>query len=102
MLHVDTGEQIRVEGAVIIGRSPTPPAGIEAHPVVIIDELLSRTHLLVRHVDGGLELTDCGSSNGTAVTHQGVTRQLVAQQPSQAGQDDTIQIGQRTATVRRA
>ena len=102
VLVLDTGEEIAVDGAVVLGRNPKAPADSPARPVVISDEQLSRTHLLVRPVGDGLELTDCGSSNGTTVTHQGVERRVPAGQPTLAGSDDTIQIGQRTATIRRA
>lgn len=102
VLHLDAGEPIVVESPVVLGRNPKSPAGAQARPVVIADEQLSRTHLLVRPVDGGLELTDLGSSNGTTVTHDGVEHELVAHQPTVAVAADVIQIGQRTATVRRA
>jgi pSer/pThr/pTyr-binding forkhead associated (FHA) protein len=102
VLVFDTGQQIEVDGPVVVGRNPKSPTDAQARPVVIADEQLSRTHLLVRPVGAGLELTDCGSSNGTTVTHRGVERRVPAGQPTLAGPDDTIQIGQRTATIRRA
>lgn len=102
ILVLDTGQEIPVDDAVVLGRNPKSPADAAARPVVIADEQLSRTHLVVRPVGSELELTDCGSSNGTTVTHQGVERRVPAGQPTLAGVDDTIQIGQRTATIRRA
>jgi hypothetical protein len=102
VLVLDTGQEIPVDGAVVLGRNPKPPAELPARPVAIADEQLSRTHLVVRTVGDELELTDCGSSNGTTVTHLGVERRVPAGQPTLAGADDTIQIGQRTATIRRA
>jgi pSer/pThr/pTyr-binding forkhead associated (FHA) protein len=102
VLVLDTGQEIPVEDAVVLGRNPKSPADVEARPVVVSDEQLSRTHLLVRPRGAEVELTDCGSSNGTTVTHQGVERRVPAGQPTLAGPGDTIQIGQRTATIRRA
>lgn len=102
VLDLAGGDPIVVDGPVVLGRNPKSPAQAQARPVVIADEQLSRTHLLVRPVDGGLELTDLGSSNGTILVHGGVERELVAQQPTVAVAADVIQIGQRTATVRRA
>ncbi len=104
VLSFGAGLEIAVDGPLVLGRNPKPPAGLEARPVVMADEQLSRTHVVVRPAPGGgdgLELIDVGSSNGTAVTHQGIERQLVADQPSVAHLGDTIQIGQLTATVRR-
>lgn len=102
VLVLDSGQEVAVDEAVVLGRNPKPPAGADARPVIVSDEQLSRTHLLVRLLGDQLELTDCGSSNGTTVTHQGVERRVPAGQPTLAGPGDTIQIGQRTATIRRA
>jgi pSer/pThr/pTyr-binding forkhead associated (FHA) protein len=102
VLHLDAGDPVVIDGPVVLGRNPKSPAQAQARPVVIADEQLSRTHLLVRPVEGGIELTDLGSSNGTALVHEGVERELVAHQPTVAVAADVIQIGQRTATVRRA
>lgn len=102
VLVLDSGLEIPLDGPVVLGRNPKSPAGVDARAVIVSDEQLSRTHLLVRPVADGVELIDCGSSNGTTLTHGGVERELVAHQPSIAVPGDTIQIGQRTATVRRA
>jgi uncharacterized RDD family membrane protein YckC len=102
VLVLDTGQEIAVDGPVVLGRNPKSPADVGARPVAISDEQLSRTHLVVRPIGSEIELTDCGSSNGTTVTHQGVERRVPAGQPTLAGPGDTIQIGQRTATIRRA
>ncbi|HSX66545.1 RDD family protein [Nocardioides sp.] len=101
-LVLDDGTEIAIDGPVVLGRNPKPPAGTDARSVSLSDEQLSRTHLLVCPLDDGLELTDCGSSNGTTVTHAGVERRLTAQQVTRAGAGDSIGIGQRTATVRRS
>ncbi len=64
MLRVDTGnlagKQFEIAGELRIGRAPD-------NEVVIADNLASRRHAAIRAVEGGCELTDLGSSNGTVV-----------------------------------
>lgn len=53
------GHRVDVLGELVIGRAH---AGLS-----IDDDQLSRRHLVVRPIDGGLEIHDLGSSNGTKV-----------------------------------
>ncbi|HEY7795271.1 MAG TPA: DHA2 family efflux MFS transporter permease subunit [Gaiellaceae bacterium] len=53
------GQRITVEGDVLLGR--------EGADVLVDDPEVSRQHALVRPLDGGLEITDLGSVNGTYV-----------------------------------
>jgi pSer/pThr/pTyr-binding forkhead associated (FHA) protein len=52
-----TGERIEVVGELVIGR--------EQADVMIDDESISRRHVAIRPRDGGLEIEDLGSKNGT-------------------------------------
>ena len=53
------GEEIVVDGEQVIGRGEVD--------IVIDDPKLSRRHAVVRNVEGGLEVEDLGSLNGTEV-----------------------------------
>jgi FtsP/CotA-like multicopper oxidase with cupredoxin domain len=60
------GDQVReIDGELILGR--------EGVDVVVSDPEVSRRHAALRPVDGGVEVEDLGSSNGTFVDGQRVT-----------------------------
>jgi hypothetical protein len=60
---------------------------------------LSKTHLLVRPVDGGLEITDCGSTNGSGLARAGIEYVIEAGVPVVTVEGDTIRLGDRSAVV---
>ncbi|MEM7783766.1 MAG: FHA domain-containing protein [Planctomycetota bacterium] len=60
--------------------------------VTITDEEVSRSHCLIQIVQGQIEIVDEGSSNGTFVNEQKVTRAFISP-------NDTIRIGQTRLTV---
>ncbi len=73
------GRHLEVAGAIVFGR--------KSGDVLLDDELVSRRHAEVRPLEGGLVLTDLGSSNGTTVNGrrcEGVTH---------LAQGDKVQIG---------
>src|SRR5690606_10533140 len=73
-LRLDTGERIPVTEPLLFGRNPDAAVHPGARAVPLQDESksLSKTHLLVRPVDGGLEVTDCGSTNGSGLARDSV------------------------------
>ncbi|WP_203136966.1 RDD family protein [Microbacterium sp. JZ31] len=104
MLRLDTGEDLLVSAPVVLGRRPDAseiPGG--AHPVALEDDSrsLSKTHLLVRPAEGGLEVVDLGSTNGSALIRGGVEHPMTAGVPLTAADSDTIRFGDRTAVVTR-
>ncbi|WP_309068195.1 RDD family protein [Microbacterium sp.] len=104
MLRLDTGEDLLVSAPVVLGRRPDGseiPGG--AHRVALEDDSrsLSKTHLLVRPADGGLEVVDVHSTNGSALLRAGVEYPMVAGVPVMAVDGDTIRFGDRTAVVTR-
>lgn len=99
----DTGEAFVVEGLALVGRRPEPRAGEQvAHlvPLRSSDMSLSKTHAQFQVVpDGALVVMDRGSTNGSVVVRQGVSKSLTAGRPSTLVDGDTVRFGDRTMTV---
>ncbi len=75
-----TGERLEPEGELVIGR--------EGAAVTIEDSELSRRHAAVRPVEGGIEIEDLGSLNGTFVNGQRITA------PTRLAGGDSVKLGQ--------
>ena len=84
---------------VVIGRAPVGIDG--ALPLAIADpgSSISKSHLVLRPVTGGLEVIDQGSTNGTVLVHDGREQLLAAGAAVVAVVGDTIRFGDRTARV---
>jgi hypothetical protein len=78
-LAFDTGERVRVDTNVLIGR----------HVQVAVAP------------DGTLVVTDRGSANGSSLTRRGFTRALVPGHPATLLEGDVVLLGDRTMTVLR-
>ena len=74
------GQRLELEGELVIGR--------EGAAVTIEDSELSRRHAAVRPVDGGIEIEDLGSLNGTFVNGQRIDA------PTRLAGGDSIKLGQ--------
>ncbi|CAH0123090.1 RDD family protein [Microbacterium sp. Bi121] len=100
-LRLDTGESIPVAAPVLLGRNPDAAGHPGAHTVALEDESksLSKTHLLVRPVEGGLEIMDCGSTNGSGLVRGGTEYEVVAGAPVVTIEGDTVRLGDRLAAV---
>ena len=100
-IRFDSGEVVAVDGALVLGRNPdaTGYPGARAHLLADDTRSLSKTHLFVRVVAEGLEVTDCGSSNGSSVRRGEVARDLTPGQPLVLAAGDVIRLGDRTAAV---
>lgn len=100
-LRLDTGANVPVTEPLLFGRNPDPAVFPTARPVPLDDESksLSKTHLLVRPVDGGLEITDCGSTNGSGLMRAGIEYVIEAGVPVVTVDGDTIRLGDRSAVV---
>ena len=79
------GREIQLETELVIGR--------EGATLTIEDSELSRRHAVVRPVDGGYEVEDLGSLNGTFVNGQRIDR------PTRVGGGDSIKLGQSVLEV---
>ena len=75
-----TGQRLEPEGELVIGR--------EGAALTIEDSELSRRHAVVRPVDGGIEIEDLGSLNGTFVNGQRITA------PTRLAGGDSVKLGQ--------
>ncbi len=100
VLYLDDGNQVPLTEAVVLGRDPAQnhPAG-RAVPVADQTRSVSKTHLALTPTEGGIEVTDLGSTNGTAVVHDGAERTLEPGIPVLALTGDTVRFGERTAVV---
>jgi hypothetical protein len=102
-LVFDTGERVRVEAIVLIGRRPEPRPGEEGARLVGLpssDMSVSKTHAQVAVApDGTLVVTDRGSTNGSVLRRQGVAKPLVPGRPATLLDGDVVNLGDRTMTV---
>ena len=84
-MHFDNGESFVVAGLALVGRRPEARSGEQvAHlvPLASADMSVSKTHAQFGPAsDGTLVVMDRGSTNGTVLVRQGVSRQLA---PGQA------------------
>ncbi|WP_314506248.1 RDD family protein [uncultured Microbacterium sp.] len=103
-LRFDSGESIPIASPVLLGRNPDAKDHPGASAVALPDESmsLSKTHLLARPVEGGLEILDCRSTNGSGLIRGGAEHAIVAGTPTTAREGDVIRLGDRVATVVRA
>ncbi|WP_370249378.1 RDD family protein [Nocardioides sp.] len=101
----DTGETLVVAGLALVGRGPEPRAGEPvAHLVALRSEdmSLSKTHAQFQVApDGALVVMDRGSTNGSVLMRQGVTRTLTAGRPTTLVVGDMVRFGDRVMTVHR-
>lgn len=70
-LRLDDGSEHEVRGRAFAGRSPEPqPPGLGGALIAIPDPTMSvsKTHCLFDIVDGGLRVSDLGSTNGTVLS----------------------------------
>lgn len=100
-LRLDTGESIRIDGPILLGRNPDAAPHPGARPVPLPDDTrsLSKTHLLVRPVPGGLEVVDLHSTNGSALSRNGIDMAMPAGTVVAITAGDTIRLGDRVFAV---
>ncbi|MCD4525626.1 RDD family protein [Nocardioides sp. cx-173] len=102
----DTGETFVVEGLALVGRRPEARAGeTVAHlvPLRSTDMSLSKTHAQFQATPAGaLVVMDRGSTNGSIVIRQGISKALTAGRPTTLLAGDTVRFGDRQMTVERA
>ncbi|MFS2280696.1 RDD family protein [Microbacterium sp. OR21] len=100
-LRFDSGEGIGVTAPVLLGRNPDAGTHAGATPFPLADSTrsLSKTHLLARPAEGGVEVMDLGSTNGSGLIRDGVEYALTAGAATLAVEGDAIRLGDRTATV---
>lgn len=68
---LDQGTRLPLDRTWVLGRNPTPPASHpSAQPFLVpdVDKTLSKSHLVLAPVGGGVSVTDLYSTNGVSVT----------------------------------
>ncbi|MFC4787070.1 RDD family protein [Nocardioides sp. MAHUQ-72] len=101
----DTGESFQVEGLALVGRRPEPRQGEPVRHLVPLrsgDMSLSKTHAQFQVApDGVLVVMDRGSTNGSILIRQGVSRELTAGRPATLLDGDRVRFGDREMSVTR-
>ncbi|WP_457207978.1 RDD family protein [Nocardioides sp. P5_C9_2] len=104
-VRFDDGHTFVVEGLVLVGRRPEPRSGEPVWhlvPLTSADMSVSKTHAQFSPApDGALVVMDRGSTNGSTLTRQGVSRQLSPGKPATLVDGDTVAFGDRSMEVRR-
>jgi uncharacterized RDD family membrane protein YckC len=105
VLTFDTGERVPVDGPVLVGRRPEGRAGETVRRLVALpsqDMSLSKTHAQVGLAgDGALVVMDRGSTNGSVLVRQGVSRPLSGGKPATLLDGDVVRFGDRSMLVSR-
>jgi uncharacterized RDD family membrane protein YckC len=105
VLTFDTGERVPVDGLVLVGRRPEGRGGETVRRLVALpspDMSLSKTHAQVGLAgDGALVVMDRGSTNGSVLVRQGVSRPLSGGKPATLLDGDVVRFGDRSMQVSR-
>lgn len=105
-VEFDTGEAFEVEGLALVGRRPEARPGEPVRHVVPLrssDMSLSKTHAQFQVApDGALVVMDRGSTNGSYVVRQGMSRSLTPGRPSTLLAGDVVRFGDRSMRVEQA
>ncbi|GAA1852569.1 RDD family protein [Microbacterium koreense] len=103
-LRFDSGEIFTITGPTLFGRNPDAAGSREVRVIALADDSrsLSKTHLMARPVDGGLEIVDRHSTNGSGIIRDGAEHPLIGDAPVVVGEGDQVRLGERTASVVRA
>jgi uncharacterized RDD family membrane protein YckC len=104
-VHFDNGESFVIAGLALVGRRPEARSGEQvAHliPLSSADMSVSKTHAQFGPApDGTIVVMDRGSTNGTLLVRQGVSRQLAPGKPAALVDGDKVVYGDREMTITR-
>ncbi|MBL0748937.1 RDD family protein [Nocardioides baculatus] len=104
-VHFDNGESFVIAGLALVGRRPEARTGEPvAHliPLQSADMSVSKTHAQFGPApDGTIVVMDRGSTNGTVLVRQGVSRQLAPGKPAALVHGDKVVYGDREMTITR-
>ncbi|GAA1442337.1 hypothetical protein GCM10009641_56650 [Mycobacterium cookii] len=104
-VHFDNGESFVVAGLALVGRRPEARNGEQvAHlvPLTSADMSVSKTHAQFGPApDGTIVVMDRGSTNGTVLVRQGVSRQLAPGKPAALLDGDKVVYGDREMVISR-
>lgn len=104
-VHFDNGESFVIAGLALVGRRPEARTGEQvAHliPLSSADMSVSKTHAQFGPTaDGTIVVMDRGSTNGTVLVRQGMSRQLAPGKPAALVHGDRVVYGDREMTITR-
>ena len=104
-VHFDNGESFVIAGLALVGRRPEARNGEQvAHliPLSSADMSVSKTHAQFGPApDGTIVVMDRGSTNGTVLVRQGVSRQLAPGKPASLVDGDKVVYGDREMILTR-
>jgi len=104
-VHFDNGESFVIAGLALVGRRPEARSGEQvAHliPLASADMSVSKTHAQFGPApDGTIVVMDRGSTNGTVLVRQGVSRQLAPGRPASLVDGDKVVYGDREMIITR-
>ncbi|MEO8247587.1 MAG: FHA domain-containing protein, partial [Chloroflexota bacterium] len=104
-VHFDNGESFVIAGLALVGRRPEARNGeqvVHLIPLSSSDMSLSKTHAQFGPApDGTIVVMDRGSTNGTVLVRQGVSRQLSPGKPASLVDGDMVVYGDRAMTLTR-
>jgi uncharacterized RDD family membrane protein YckC len=105
LLEFDTGQRVPADGLVLVGRRPAGRPGESVTHAVALpsqDLSLSKTHAqLAVADDGALVVMDRGSTNGSVLVRQGVSRPLPGGRSATLLEGDIVRFGDRSMRVSR-
>jgi len=102
VVEVDPDRRVHVATRTLLGRAPQQDGGAPATLLRVDDPTrsVSKTHLELEPSAQGLQVTDLGSTNGSAVIDpSGVVQELAAGRPVTVGAGWVVQAGARRMTV---
>ncbi|NPD05207.1 FHA domain-containing protein [Nocardioides sp. zg-1308] len=104
-VHFDNGESFVIAGLALVGRRPEARSGEQvAHliPLASADMSVSKTHAQFGPAgDGTIVVMDRGSTNGTILVRQGMSRQLAPGKPAALVDGDKVVYGDREMVITR-
>ena len=104
-VRFDDGESFVIAGLALVGRRPEARHGEQVShlvPLTSADMSVSKTHAQFGPAsDGAIVVMDRGSTNGTTVVRQGVSRRLAPGKPATLVDGDTVVYGDREMTLTR-
>lgn len=96
---LDDGLRIKVDGPLVLGRNPLAPDDYpDARSVRVTDETmrLSKTHMVLRPVEGKVQVIDVGATNGVYIEADRERTRIPTHAPWPLSTGDMVHFGGRT------
>lgn len=101
-LVLPDGGRLAVDGPLVLGRDPAPPASAPAAQIIPLDDsgkTVSKTHALLEPEGRGIRVTELHSTNGVAISSDGVRTVLAPGGDGIAPIGSVIELGSFTVLV---